>query len=234
MNRLFVDVGNSRVKYASSDGVMTALAHDGDPPRALARMLQVVERPDEIVLVDVTGSAAGALDGYAVRTLTSNAVCCGVTSAYAEPARLGADRWAALIGAHAHYRGGVCVVDAGSAITVDTLSAEGVHLGGWIAPGLALSVNALANGTRFARSTGDSRPGGGFADNTADAIQAGVRNAALGLVARARRTAEALLGKPPQLVFCGGDAATLASEVPGAIVDEPLVLRGLMAWVAVA
>lgn len=230
MNRLFVDVGNSRVKYAGSDGAMTAIAHEGDPPRALARMLEGVAHPDEIIVVDVTGAAADALRGFAVRELTASAASCGVTNAYPEPARLGADRWAALIGARARHRGAVCVVDAGSAITVDAMTSDGLHLGGWIAPGLALAVAALAHGTRFAHSTREGRIADGFANDTADAIRAGVRHAAFGFVERACRTAAQAIGGPPQLVFCGGDAATLAAEFPGAVIDEPLVLHGLMAW----
>lgn len=230
MNRLYVDVGNSRVKFATDDSVMSAIAHDGEPSHALAKMLDTVARPDEIILVDVTGEASDALRGHSVRTFTADATSCGVTNAYTLPKRLGADRWAALIGAHTHHRGAVCIVDAGSAITVDAMTAEGEHLGGWIAPGLALAVAALARGTRSARSEHAGRSSNGFATDTADAIQGGVRNAALGFVERARRTAEHTLGTAPQLVFCGGDAATLACEFPDAVVDEPLVLRGLMTW----
>lgn len=234
MNRLFVDVGNSRVKYTSGDRAMTAVAHDGEPPREIARMLDAVGHPDEIILVDVTGTAADALRGHTVRVLKTSAASCGVTNAYTEPARLGPDRWAALIGARARKYGAVCIVDAGSALTVDAMSTEGQHLGGWITPGLGLAVSALANGTRFARSAAEGQATGGFATNTADAIHAGVRNAALGLVQRAQRAAEHALGELPQLVFCGGDAAILASEFDGAVVDEPLVLYGLKTWAASA
>lgn len=229
MNRLYVDVGNSRVKYATTDGPMNAIAHDGDPPHALARMLEAVVRPDEIILVDVTGMAAGALANHTVREFTASAASCGVTNAYATPARLGADRWAALIGARARYGVALCVVDAGSAITIDAMDVMGVHRGGWIAPGLALSRAALADGTRLTRNAqGRALPG--FATDTADAIQAGVWNMALGFIERARRTAEQAIGETPRLVLCGGDAAALASEIPGAVVDEPLVLYGLMTW----
>lgn len=230
MKRLYVDVGNSRVKFAFDDGAMTALPHDGDPLRALAQMLDAVAPPDEVILVDVTGAAAGALRHHPVRTLTASAKSCGVTNAYPEPARLGADRWAALIGAHAHHRGAVCVVDAGSAITADVMTGDGAHLGGWIAPGLALAVSALAHGTRISRTTVEGRAARELATDTADAIRTGVLQSALGFIERASRTAARRLGEAPRLVFCGGDGATLADEFPGAVVDESLVLRGLMAW----
>lgn len=231
MNRLFVDVGNSRVKYATDDSAMTAIAHDGDPACALERMLEAVASPDEIILVDVTGAAEQALTGHAVRVLKASAACCGVTNAYQEPTRLGADRWAALIGARARHDGAICVVDAGSALTVDAIDADGLHLGGWIAPGLKLAVAALAGGTRFARSVGEGRAASGFATDTDHAIRAGVRNSALGFIERARRAAAQTLGESPRLILCGGDATTLAAEFSGAVVDEPLVLHGLRVWV---
>ncbi|MEX0899058.1 MAG: type III pantothenate kinase [Gammaproteobacteria bacterium] len=230
MNRLYVDVGNSRIKYAQAGGAMAAIAHHGNPASALSQILETLIRPDEIIVADVTGVAAVALRGHVVRTLTASAASCGVTNGYPEPARLGADRWAALIGARVRHRGAVCVVDAGTAITVDAMSADGAHLGGWIAPGFALAVSALVQGTRFARTLGGTDGAVGFATDTAGAIHAGVRHSALGFVDRARRTATQVLGEAPQLLFCGGDAAALAAEFPDAVVDEPLVLHGLMAW----
>lgn len=64
---------------------------------------------------------------------------CGLVNGYQEPRRLGVDRWLALLGA-ASLAGGDClVVDAGSAITLDLLRADGRHLGGAILPGINTS-----------------------------------------------------------------------------------------------
>ena len=72
---------------------------------------------------------------------------CGVRSSYVDPAALGPDRWAALIGAW-HLTGGACVVvNAGTTMTVDALNGEGVFLGGCIVPGAALMREALARDT---------------------------------------------------------------------------------------
>ena len=79
--------------------------------------------------------------------MISQAEQCGVRSSYAEPAQLGADRWAALIGARRRYAGPCAVVNAGTTMTVDALSAEGIFLGGFIVPGLELMREALARNT---------------------------------------------------------------------------------------
>jgi type III pantothenate kinase len=67
----------------------------------------------------------------------------GVTNAYREPERLGVDRWMALIAASKLVSGDVVVIDAGSAITLDLLRADGKHLGGAILPGINTSLDAF-------------------------------------------------------------------------------------------
>src|SRR5690606_2659551 len=67
----------------------------------------------------------------------------GVINAYAAPERLGADRWLALIAARRIEPGAVCVVDCGTAITIDVMHADGVHLGGLIMPGLGFTRRML-------------------------------------------------------------------------------------------
>jgi len=74
------------------------------------------------------------------QTLSVQARCAGIVSAYPEPGRLGVDRWLALLGAAEVTRRDAIVIDAGSAITVDLLRADGQHLGGAILPGFNTSV----------------------------------------------------------------------------------------------
>lgn len=232
MTRLLLDVGNSRLKYAFDGGPMAAVAHDGDVPAAVRAVLAQAGQPDEIGLVDVTGAAAAALAPAVVRQLRAGAAACGVRNAYPQPERLGDDRWAALIGARRVHEGACGVVDAGSALTFDVLADDGRHLGGWIAPGRALSWQALAAGTRGARGAPVAPPDGPATD-TAAAIQGGVLHAALGFVERARRAAcEALGVETLPLLVTGGDGPALAARLPDATLRDDLVLRGLAAWLA--
>lgn len=77
----------------------------------------------------------------AVTRFVSMPQALGVTNAYREPERLGVDRWLALIAASELERGDVIVIDAGSAITLDLLRADGKHLGGAILPGIKTSLD---------------------------------------------------------------------------------------------
>lgn len=225
-----MDVGNTRVKYALDGGAQAAVVHDGDVAAAVAWALDDAGAVDEVVLVDVTGAARSALGARAVRELVATAACCGVVNGYSDPVRLGADRWAALIGARAVTPGAAFVIDAGSAVTFDVLDAGGRHLGGWIAPGLALGLAALAAGTRGARTDGPGRAASEPATDTPGALRGGMRHAVLGFVERTRRTAAALVGDDAVLLLCGGDARELAPALPGARCVDDLVLRGLARW----
>ena len=81
--------------------------------------------------------------GAAVSRLGSQPQTLGLTNAYLEPRRLGADRWMALLGAAAMTERDCIVIDAGSAITVDLLRSDGRHLGGAILPGFNTSIEAF-------------------------------------------------------------------------------------------
>jgi type III pantothenate kinase len=151
---------------------------------------------------------------------------------YAQPERLGADRWHALIGARARYaRGALAVVTLGTATTVDTLDAGGRFLGGVIAPGLEMMRSALARGTgRLPLAGGDyvAHPVA-----TDDAIRTGILDAQAGLVERRLRRIREQCGRSVQVVVSGGNALALlpllqGHGAPGNPAHEPdLVLRGL-------
>jgi type III pantothenate kinase len=151
---------------------------------------------------------------------------------YAEPARLGADRWHALIGARARFpKGPLAVISAGTATTVDGLAADGRFLGGVIVPGLELMRASLAGGTgRLPLAEGEYVP---HPQNTDDAIRTGLLDAQLGLVERRVRRIREVVGGGVQVVLCGGHAGALLPQLQtlaglGRIAQEPdLVLRGL-------
>lgn len=148
---------------------------------------------------------------------------CGVANGYRVPEQLGADRWAALIGAR-HLHAGTClVVNAGTATTIDILDATGVFRGGVILPGADLMQWALSE-----RTAGLPRAPGSFSDeprSTADAIETGTLLAQVGAIEHlfARLEAGALC------LLSGGAAGSIAARlsVPLRVVDN-LVLEGLV------
>ena len=148
-----------------------------------------------------------------------------LVNSYAEPSRMGVDRWLAMLGARARHHGRLCVVDAGSALTVDLVADNGAHEGGYIIPGPALMERALLLDTdrvRFDEDIGYSLDPG---RSTAEAVRHGIALAQAGAV----KLALASAGAPqPALFFCGGAGQTLQAlaEVGGTWVPD-LVFEGL-------
>jgi len=235
---LLIDIGNSRVKWGwASQGRITP----GEPFPTQASLDEFPRRwrdalaPAQVVVANVAGNGIGdrlkaftkQRWGLAPRFVYSQAQAFGIINGYTNPEKLGVDRWLALIGARHAGPGPVCVADCGTALTVDALDAEGLHLGGLIAPGLALMRAALARGTH-ALPLADSDAEGGLAHDTAAAIESGTRQAAAGLVERAFRETARRLGAAPRLLLTGGDAPAVGAdlEIPYDIKPE-LVLEGL-------
>jgi type III pantothenate kinase len=224
---LCLDCGNTRLKWGlRRDGAWSA---QGALP--LARLDEMVVDADRIVACNVAGergrSGIEALAnrlGVRLDWLRSSARCCGVGNGYEHPEQLGADRWAALIGAR-HLHGGACVVvGAGTATTVDVLAADGAFRGGLILPGLAMMREALVARTAdlpSAMGVVSDLPG-----NTFDAIASGCMFATVGAIERMF----APLAHEPEAVclLTGGAAPALAEHlrVPNRPIEN-LVLEGL-------
>ena len=151
----------------------------------------------------------------------------GVTNGYRDPSQLGTDRWAALIAAHRVGPGHKLVVNAGTALTIDALTADGRFRGGMIVPGPALMRRSLDRGTAGLRLTE-----GAFAEfpaSTPDAITTGAIQACAGAVERMRDAMAGAGCAPSQVVLSGGSAPELAPHLPiAATIRENLVLDGLL------
>jgi len=241
---LLVDIGNTRVKWTTlrrgKFGRMKAALH-GHAPAALSALVRRAPRGIErVVAVNVLGAKFERALGAAVRRrfgvvpeyVRSTRQAGGVRNGYTETWRLGADRWVGVIGAYALARGrAVVVANIGTALTIDTVSASGRHLGGAIIPGPAAMIASLLTGTHgIAR-----RARGGavstrtlFAGNTASALAAGASFASAALVERAVREATRALETKPVLILTGGAAPALARRIErSARIVPDLVLRGL-------
>jgi type III pantothenate kinase len=241
---LLVDIGNSRIKWALSDGAI--FQAQGDAPHqgthvaeAFSAAWGTLTAPRRVLVANVAGKAmAAALRawvtaawGLEVEFLVPRRKACGVTNAYVEPQRLGADRWSALIGAHKRVPGNVCVIDCGSAVTFDALDAKGQHLGGLIIPGLAMMHNALIQNTdgisKQAMAKGDSKVSV-LARDTQGAVTGGAFYALIAVIDRVTADLAADLQAPLARVICGGDAERLLGLLAENYRHEPdLVLHGL-------
>ena len=233
---LAVDAGNSRVKWALHDGRSFVregwVAHaDFD---ALDAQWSSLPAPSSIVIANVAGDETGQrLRKYlerwpiAPRWASSARSQAGVTNCYDEPSQLGVDRWAALIGARAHSSDPCIVVNAGTAMTVDALGAQGKFIGGIIVPGFNLMHESLAaNTARLSAERGNFTP---FPRTTRDAITSGAIQALCGAIERMRDAMLAAGHREPVLVFSGGAGELVAGHLgrPARNVDK-LVLEGLV------
>ncbi len=98
----------------------------------------------------------------------------GMAILYDNPREVGADRIANSVGAYDLYPGAAIVVDLGTATTFDVISAKGEYLGGAIAPGVAISLEALYTQAAALRSVELVRPRSVIGRSTAESIQSGV------------------------------------------------------------
>lgn len=246
---LLVDIGNSRTKWAlkQESGVLGPMHACENADIANNEDLRaMLGQSAKVVLACVAGDAvlqqfkALVPEKARLHVVQAQAEACGVYNGYAQPESLGVDRWAALLGAWSMRRAPCLVVNAGTAITVDALNAEGEFLGGTITPGLRLMMQSLRTNT--ARLDVDTRFAQvhDFPDNTADAIYAGCLNAAVGAVAAMAMHLAKQGGAMPEVVLSGGDAAVLKKalqsvpfanlHVKSVIMTENLVLQGLASW----
>jgi type III pantothenate kinase len=235
MRILAIDAGNSRIKWGvHEDGSWRA--QGWVPTQRASRLVRAwagFERPDAVIAANVAGAkVARALAAAArrfrrpLRFVRSAAAQCGVRNSYSVR-QLGADRWAALIGAWNLQRGPCVVVNAGTTVTVDALDRAGVYLGGMIVAGADLMREALARNTASLRP----RPGrfAFFPSRTADAIESGVVNAHAGAIERMVRFMRQAGEAAPLTLLSGGAAQAIAPQVNGAVeVVDNLVLEGLV------
>ncbi len=227
---LCLDAGNTRLKWGLREGPAwraqgACALDDGD---GIAALLPAVS--EHVLACNVAGDAVArriedvvAPFGVPLEWFKSAAACCGVTNGYDNPLQLGADRWAALIGARGVHAGAALVIMAGTATTIDALDATGHFRGGLILPGLDLMQRALARSTAgLPEAQGAYRT---CPANTDDAIVSGALHATLGAIERMARLFDA---GNSTVILSGGAAEALAPhlDLPLLRVDN-LVLEGL-------
>ncbi len=237
---LLIDAGNTRLKWGwlSDTGIVKggevenpAGSGGWDIPTGKTHPSRVVVAcvaADE-VREYLTGWSQRKF-GIAAEYLSSPAAGWGITNAYQDAARLGIDRWAAMIAAFREYSDNLCVVDAGSALTLDFVRADGRHQGGYIVPGLnrlpqcLIETTSLQPGACPGEGTGQRSPG----TSTTDCIRHGALQMLCGMIETGLQQYERQVGTPVRCILTGGDAAQLAAALEIVCELEPdLVLQGI-------
>ena len=238
---LLIDAGNSRLKWAiSRDGVLSECrAFDysasefqeifsqwSDLPRVPSRVLLACVA--EVSLEQALLKWFKETWNLPVEIAVAEAEACSVINCYARVDRLGIDRWVAMIAARQLTSGSVCVIDCGTATTVDAMDAEGQHLGGLIIPGLDLMRSSLIKNTAGIGSDGVVAGKSFLACDTLSAVLGGSLQATAGFIERTQNEICKMINTPLTTLLCGGGAAHLLPLLTGDIRHEPdLVIKGL-------
>ena len=230
-----LELGHSRLKLArrAAEGVSHIesfpLERFGD--WLAGRTLDPADRfwLSSVPLPEVTARVTDRLerDGRRWTAVTTGSATLPVAASYPG---MGVDRWLALQPAWTALRVPFCLVDCGTATTIDLVDAQGLHRGGWIMPGLEAARDGLLARAPGLRRTSPERSALPLpAQDTAQGIEDGLLLQQAGGIAQAFRVAANApgLGRKPALVMTGGAAAPLQSLLEGARVEPDLVLRGL-------
>lgn len=233
--KLLIDAGNSRAKWEVADLNGTVAGSSG--------------QLDDSALFDDIAPFASALTGVAISIVASESAQSqliarlsqltsapiniyhtesargGLRCAYNNPASMGADRWHALYAAWSRCRAALVVVDAGSAITIDFVSAEGVHQGGYILPGRRMMLRGLSQDTARVHFGEDSLKSWLPGKSTDECVQHGMNwfwRALAGQLAT-----DCASRKVEHIFLTGGDADDLVAAGLAAQQVPRLVLEGL-------
>jgi len=245
MSVLLLDVGNSRLKWGvlDDDGIRRTghISQEKIREQGLSVLTtKLPRRVDGVRASNVTGTRfATRLSGVIgmhcnadVHFARSEKRGWGVTNSYRQPRRLGVDRWVAMIGAWAEVQSSCLIVDAGTALTLDAIDDDGVHLGGQIIPGVDTMLASLATATSdiplvsaaAKQAASDIKM---FGRNTAAAVREGAQNAVAGAIERAIRTLRSS-AYDPTIILTGGGATRILGALEETPVHRPhLVLNGL-------
>ena len=234
---ILIDIGNSRIKWATEQaGVINSYPaldyRHIDLVEELLPVWQQLSEPKTLIIASVgthivkqtiIDLALNLWPNINLINPSSSQTAFGVNNAYLHPEKLGIDRWLTLLAAHQHYPGYSCIVDCGTAITLDVLTSQGYHLGGLICPGLNLMKHTLLKNTA-GLSFSSHNANASLASHTTGAIANGILFAAIGMIEAVYQR----LDTPAQLILTGGDAEIVSEYLQiSTIIDSDLVFKGL-------
>ncbi|HYR26009.1 MAG TPA: type III pantothenate kinase [Aquabacterium sp.] len=254
MSFLVIDIGNTRLKwglYAEPVPGSELLAHGAVVLEDIDYLWDLYwknlhHKPVAMLGCVVAGEAIKRrveeqlLEGWGLspRWVSASKEAGGVVNGYEHPQRLGADRWAAIIGARQRALSvspqnppPVLAVMVGTAVTVDAVDSVGRFLGGLIIPGFGLMYRALESGTAGLKvPTGEVHD---FPTNTSDALMSGGTDAIAGAIERSLRRLRVHTGREPLLIMSGGAVSRLSHviELQPQVVEN-LIFEGLLTLAA--
>jgi type III pantothenate kinase len=244
---LAIDLGNTNLTFGLFDGDRLvhdwrlATRRDSMPDELGIAMLQLIRQEgidpkavDAVVVASVVPPLNVSLEQAVERyfghrpLMVGPGIKTGLKIHYRDPKEVGADRIVAAMAAFKKYGGPLIIIDFGTGTTYDVVSREGDYLGGAIAPGMGISVEALYERAARLQRVELKAPATVIGRTTAESMQAGIifgfTAQVEGMVARIRKE----LGQQARVIATGGFAGLIAAETPVIeLVDDRLMLDGL-------
>jgi len=246
MTFLALDIGNTRLKwalYASPHPHAELLSHGAEFLENIDKLAEgawsSLAAPSHVLGCVVAGDAIKRrvndqleMWDVAPQWVFASESEAGLRNGYDHPARLGSDRWVAMIGAYHRMLGQgapqpMVVVMVGTAVTVEAIDASGKFLGGLILPGHGIMLRALESGTAGLHvPTGEVKD---FPTNTSDALTSGGTYAIAGAVERMVQHVRSHCGAEPKCIMTGGAGWKMAPSMTREfeLVDN-LIFDGLL------
>jgi len=241
--KLLLDIGNTTVTWAvATDEEMGPVGwfDHGQGEHSIDELVEsawsALDSVATVIAVNVAGERiAGMIDDYVAgrwartpRYVQVSTHAFGVSNGYRHSADLGADRWVAMIAAYNQHKTAVCVVDCGTAITLDVVDDTGQHRGGLILPGLAMLYDALQANTKDIGAQDVTMPGGLLGNGTRACVASGAAYLVAAAIDRLVTDIQKDMSRPVSVIMTGGQAPQLADIMNTAVQLEPgLVLEGL-------
>ena len=233
---LIIDNSNTRTKFALGDehalGAWRGVLPTPDiSPESLEQLTSQLEF-SAVIIGSVVPAKAAVLRAYFEGRVPCHFLGhqspLGMGIDYPEPKKIGADRLANAVGVLARHGAPAIVIDFGTAVTFDVISAEPAYCGGVIAPGLGAMSGYLPQKTALLPSIELEEPASAIGKSTEHAMQVGAVFGYRGLVREIIAKISAELAGTPKIIATGGDAELIAKGLPEIkAVDADLTLEGL-------
>lgn len=233
---LLIDNSNTRTKFALGgaeqlDDWRTRMPTPDISAESLADLLDPLDF-DAALVASVVPAAADILRQYlskrgAIHFLTHESNL-GIEIDFADPSQVGADRLANAIGVEARHGSPAIVIDFGTAVTFDVISAKPAYCGGAIAPGLGAMTGYLSSRTALLPRIEIAEPPHAIGKTTEEAMRSGAVFGYRGLIRGVLAHLRPEIDGSPVVVATGGDAPVIAEAMPEIDhIDPNLTLDGL-------
>ncbi|MGB0733235.1 MAG: type III pantothenate kinase [Pontibacterium sp.] len=231
------DIGNTRAKWRVISACGSQVVVRGDIPTPDLGAFSVDVLPAGISLVRLASVASEVLVHGLIKCLQARlsvpihqaktqGISAGVINSYDDPSKMGVDRWLTIVAAYHRAQGACCVVDCGTAIKIEFISAQGRHRGGYILPSAKMMVSSLLRNTaQIANGMTHQIDYQGLGTSTAGAVHGGAEYLTRALRKQILVDVKREGGCP--LYVTGGDAKVLFPSGEGVTYCPDLVFEGL-------